>query len=58
MDLMSDKSKRYYGRKSGPFLVVLQTFKGLARRLIGFFILTEADRLKAGIYVSNERHEE
>jgi hypothetical protein len=49
MDLSTDKSKPYYGRRSGPFVAVLQTIKGITRRLIGFFVLTDKERLKAGI---------
>ncbi len=38
------------GKRSGPFLAVLRTVQGFIRRLIGFFTLTEEERLKAGIY--------
>ncbi|MGA2489799.1 MAG: hypothetical protein ABSF99_06375 [Anaerolineales bacterium] len=53
MDIPSDKYK-LYGNRSGPFLAVLQTVSGLVRRLTGFFMLTEEDRSKAGIYSGGE----
>ena len=38
----------------GPFSTVLHTVLGIVRRLIGFFTLTEEDRLTAGIHVGGE----
>ena len=55
MDTASDKYKPYYGNRAGPFLAVWRTVRGLVGRLVGFFMLTESDRLKAGIYISSER---
>jgi hypothetical protein len=51
MDLTSDKSRPYYGRRSGPFIAVFQTLKGVVRRVIGLFLLTDEDKLKAGIII-------
>jgi hypothetical protein len=53
MDISADKYKSD-GNRAGPFLAVLQTVRGIAGWLIGFFTLTEADRLKAGIYVGGK----
>jgi hypothetical protein len=38
----------------GPFSAVLHTVLGIVRWLIGFFTLTEEDRLAAGIHVGGE----
>jgi hypothetical protein len=53
MGILVDKYKSYINRP-GPFSAVLQTVRGFVRRLVGFFALTEEDRLKAGIYVSGQ----
>ena len=53
MDNSADKNKSDSNRP-GPFLAVLQTVRSIVRRLIGFFTLTEADQLKAGIHVGGE----
>ena len=38
----------------GPFSAVLRAVMGILRWLIGFFTLTEEDRLTAGIHVGGE----
>lgn len=53
MEIAADKSKPD-GNRPGPFLAVAQTVRDIVRRLIGFFELIEADKLKAGIHVSGE----
>jgi hypothetical protein len=53
MDISAGKYKSD-GTRSGLFLAGLQTVRSIARWLIGFFTLTEADRLKAGIYLGGE----
>jgi hypothetical protein len=58
MEIQPDKYKPYYGARSGPFLAVFRTVRGIARQLIGFFMLTESERLKAGIYVSNQESDD
>ena len=40
-----------------PLLAVLITFQGIVRWLIGFFTLTEEDRLAAGIDTSYKSHD-
>jgi hypothetical protein len=50
MDLSTGKHKLDESRV-GPFLTILMTFKVWARRLVGFFVLTEEERLEAGVYV-------
>jgi hypothetical protein len=40
--------------RSSFFSTVMQNLLGVARRLVGFFMLTEEDRLKAGIYLGGE----
>ena len=42
----------------GPFSAVLRAVMGILRWLIGFFTLTEEDRLTAGIYVGGEERDE
>jgi hypothetical protein len=49
MDILADKYKSNKNQ-SGFFSAVLHTVRGFVRRLVGFFALTEEDRLKAGIY--------
>jgi len=53
MDVSADKYK-LDGNRLGPFSAVLITLLGIVRWPIRFFKLTEADRLKAGIYVGGE----
>ena len=53
MVISADKYKSD-GNRPGPFSAVLHTVLGIAGWLIGFFTLTEVDRLKAGIYVGGE----
>jgi hypothetical protein len=52
MDISADQSKsnRHWPK---PFLVVLQIIRVFIEGLIGFFMLTEKERLEAGIYVGN-----
>jgi len=46
------------GNRTAPFAVIWRTVLGIAKWLIGFFTLPEADRLDAGVFVnSNERDE-
>jgi hypothetical protein len=56
MGISSDK----YGTvrdRAGSFPAVLQTIRNLLRWLAGFFVLTEEDQSKAGIYLGSEgRH--
>jgi hypothetical protein len=49
MDISADKYKSD-GNQSNPFFVVMRTIQAFTRRLIGYFTLTEEERLKAGIY--------
>lgn len=53
MGILADKYKSYINRP-GPFSAALHIVKGFIRRLVGFFILTEEERLKAGIYKSGQ----
>jgi hypothetical protein len=53
MDISADKYKSD-SKHSGLFLAVLHTLRGIVRGLIGFFTLTEEERLKAGVYVSSK----
>jgi hypothetical protein len=50
MDISADKYKSD-GNQSNPFFTVMRTIHGFVRGLIGFFTLTEEERLKAGIYL-------
>jgi uncharacterized membrane protein (UPF0136 family) len=49
MDISADKSKSDVNR-SEPFFAVLQTIGWL----IGFFTLTEEERLEAGVFIGNQ----
>ena len=40
--------------RTEPFVNVLKTVRGFFRRMIGFFMLSEEDQLKAGIHVGGE----
>jgi hypothetical protein len=37
--------------RPGPRLALVQAVRGMVGRLVGFFVLTEAERLKVGIYL-------
>jgi len=39
------------------FYFWIKIVTGIAGRLVGFFYLTEEDRVKAGIYVSDDDHD-
>jgi hypothetical protein len=54
MDTPSDKYKPYYGDRSGPFLAVFRSIKGLFRKLTGLFKVSEEDLSDAGIYLGGE----
>ncbi len=56
MTISADRYKSDVNRP-GPFLAVLHTVLGITRWLIGFFTLTEADQMKAGIYVGSEERD-
>jgi hypothetical protein len=56
MDISADKYESDSNRLD-PFLAVMQIIWGIIGRLIGFFTLTEADRLKAGIYYGGEERD-
>jgi hypothetical protein len=53
MDISADKYKSDI-KRSDPSSPVLQTVRGIVSELIGFFMLTEADQLKAGVNVRGE----
>jgi hypothetical protein len=54
MGISTDQYKSV-GNQSGSFPFVLyRTVQGLFRRVAGIFTLTDADRLKAGIYLGGE----
>lgn len=54
MDISADQSKSD-SKRSRPFLTVLQTIRGFIGGLIGFFTLTEEERLEAGVVIGNQR---
>ena len=49
MDISADKYKSD-GNQSNPIFAVMRTIQGLIRGLIGFFTLTDEERLKAGVF--------
>lgn len=57
MDISADKSKSD-SKRSSLFSALLQTLRSFIGRLIGFFTLTEEERLEAGVMVGNQWHDE
>lgn len=57
MDISADKYKLVINQP-GHILAVLHTMLGIVRGLLGFFTLTEEERLKAGIYLGGEGRDE
>ena len=57
MDISTDKYKSE-GKRLGLFLAVLHTLGGIVRGLIGFFTLTEEERLEAGVVIGNQWRDE
>ena len=53
MDISIEETKLDVNRPD-PFSTVLQAVRGVARRLIGFFTLSEEERSQAGIDLSGE----
>ena len=54
MDTPSDEYKPYYGNRSGPFLAVMRTVRGLIRKLTGTIKVSQKDLSEAGIYLGGE----
>jgi hypothetical protein len=54
MDISADKYKSDENHRSGPFLAVSQTVRGIAKWLAGFFKVTEEDLAEAGIFLGGE----
>jgi hypothetical protein len=57
MDISGDEYKSDI-HQPGSFFVVLQNARGFINRLLGYFTLTEEDRLEAGIDLNSEGREE
>lgn len=57
MDISADKNKSD-GNQAGLMLAGWQKIRGMFRWLFGLFVLTEEDRLTAGIDISVEEREE
>lgn len=57
MDISSDEYKSDKTQLV-HFSAMMQTVKRIFRRLIGFFILTEEERLQAGIQVGSQGRDE
>jgi hypothetical protein len=53
MDIPSEKYTSDRSQKS-PLIAVFRTIGNLVRRLKGFFVLSEEDRSKAGIFLGGE----
>jgi hypothetical protein len=51
MDISAEKRGTSGDHRADAFSAVLQTMLDLARRLVEFFTITEADRMKAGIFL-------
>lgn len=57
MEILADKYEADLERTE-PFPAVLNAVPGIVKWLIGFFTLTEEDRLKVGIYFGGEGRDE
>jgi len=57
MDILANRSKSEENR-ANPLSAVLHTILGIVWWPIRFFMLTEAERVKAGIYVDGKGHDE
>jgi hypothetical protein len=53
MDISADRSTADTNRPD-PFSAVMQTVRGFIWRLIGFLMLSEEDKRKAGIYLGGQ----
>jgi len=56
MDISADNYKSDINRPN-IFSTVLQTLLGTVRWLVGFFTLTEEDRILAGIYLDSKERD-
>ena len=56
MDISSDGNSSDMNQ-TNPLSAVLHSLLGLVRRVIGFFVLTEADKFKAGIYTGSQERD-
>jgi len=57
MDISAKKNELDASRP-GQFLATWMTFRGMVGKLIGFFRITDDERLKAGVYVRGEGRDE
>ena len=57
MDISMDEHEMNVSHPE-PLSKVLQVIKGVSRRLIGFFILSDEDQVKAGVAMSDDGHSE
>ncbi len=55
MDSTAENSKQAVDRPGGPTLTMLNMIHQAVRWLVGLVILTEEERIKAGVYFSRER---
>ncbi len=53
MDISTEKYTSDRNR-ADPISAVMQTVLGVIKRITGFFMLTEEDRLEAGIHLGGE----
>lgn len=51
MNILAEKCKTRDNQRPDTFSAVLQTVLGIVRRLVEFFTVTEADRIKGGIFI-------
>jgi len=57
MDVSADQYESDDTHRSGSFLAVTQQIRDIVKWLVGFFTVTEEDRLKAGIVLGTEGHD-
>ena len=54
MDTPYEEYTPYYGNRSGPFLAVIRTVRGLIQKLTGTIKISKEDLSEAGIYLGGE----
>jgi hypothetical protein len=57
MDTLIDETKPGENQPN-PFSAVLQAARGIANKLVGFFMVSEEERLQAGIVLRGDERDE
>jgi hypothetical protein len=54
MDTSAEYQPSQEANRPDPLSAIFQTVRAIAKRLTGFFTLSEEERLRAGIYLGGE----